>query len=135
MKVTSLALQTTLEKVRPGASSPFARASRSRMRSSSCAKAFHPGVDSYSAFMEADARTPTGLRGYLRERGIGSVYICGLATDFCVAWSALDARKLGFAVTVIEDACRAIDVQGSLAAAWENMQRAGVARIKSTKAT
>jgi nicotinamidase/pyrazinamidase len=85
--------------------------------------------------MEADAKTPTGLRGYLRERDIGSVYICGLATDFCVAWSALDARKLGFAVTVIEDACRAIDVQGSLAAAWENMQRAGVARIKSTKAT
>jgi nicotinamidase/pyrazinamidase len=98
-------------------------------------KGFHPEVDSYSAFMEADAKTPTGLRGYLRERGIGSVYICGLATDFCVAWSALDARKLGFAATVIEDACRAIDVQGSLAAAWENMQRAGVARIKSTEAT
>jgi nicotinamidase/pyrazinamidase len=92
-------------------------------------KGYHPGVDSYSAFIEADGTTRTGLAGYLRERGIAHVYLCGLATDFCVAWSALDARKLGFAATVIEDACRAIDTHGSLAAAWTDMARAGVARI------
>ena len=94
-------------------------------------KGYHPDVDSYSAFIEADARTRTGLHGYLRERGIVSVYVCGLATDFCVAATALDARKLGFAATVIEDASRAIDTRGSLAAAWEAMQRAGVGRIQS----
>jgi nicotinamidase/pyrazinamidase len=94
-------------------------------------KGYHPTVDSYSAFIEADGKTATGLHGYLRERGIGSVYVCGLATDFCVAWTALDARKLGFAATVIDDACRAIDTQGSLAAAWERMERAGVKRTHS----
>ena len=67
----------------------------------------------YSAFAEADRKTPTWLGGYLRERGIDCIYVCGLAMDFCVAWTALDARKLGFKVTVIEDACRAIDTQGS----------------------
>ncbi len=94
-------------------------------------KGYHPNVDSYSAFIEADGKTTTGLHGYLRERGIDNVYICGLATDFCVAWTALDARRLGFAAAVIEDACRAIDTQGLLAAAWEKMERAGVKRIQS----
>ena len=92
-------------------------------------KGYHPNIDSYSAFIEADGKTTTG--GYLRERGIDNVYVCGLATDFCVAWTALDARKLGFAAAVIEDACRAIDTQGSLAAAGEKMERAGVKRIQS----
>jgi len=95
-------------------------------------KGYHKGVDSYSAFIEADGSTRTGLASYLRERGIGSVYVCGLATDFCVAWTALDARKLGFAATVIEDACRAIDTHGSLASAWERMASAGVGRVRSS---
>ena len=94
-------------------------------------KGYHMNVDSYSAFIEADGKTTTGLGGYLRERGINSVYVCGLATDFCVAWTALDARNLGFAAVVIDDACRAIDTQGSLAAAWERMARAGVKRMQS----
>jgi nicotinamidase/pyrazinamidase len=94
-------------------------------------KGYHPDVDSYSAFIEADGRTRTGLHGYLRERGIVSVYVCGLATDFCVAWTALDARKLGFSATVIEDASRAIDTRGSLEAAWDKMKQAGVQRILS----
>src|SRR5208283_4695079 len=93
-------------------------------------KGYHPGVDSYSAFIEADGRTRTGLHGYLCERGITSVYVCGLATDFCVAWTELDACKLGFTATVIEDAACAIDTRGSLAVAWEKMQRAGVLRIR-----
>jgi len=95
-------------------------------------KGYHRGVDSYSAFIEADGTTRTGLASYLRERGIASVYLCGLATDFCVAWTALDARKLGFSAAVIEDACRAIDTQGSLASAWERMESAGVRRAHST---
>jgi nicotinamidase/pyrazinamidase len=95
-------------------------------------KGYHKDMDSYSAFLEADGKTPTGLQGYLKGRGIDSVYVCGLATDFCVAWTALDARKLGFRAAVIEDACRGIDAQGSLAAAWANMAKAGVKRIKSS---
>jgi len=94
-------------------------------------KGFHKEVDSYSAFLEADRKTRTGLEGYLAERGIGRVFVCGLATDFCVAWTALDARRLKFEAAVIEDACRAIDTQGSLAAAWERMAKAGVRRIQS----
>ena len=94
-------------------------------------KGYHRDVDSYSAFVEADGTTRTGLAGYLRERGIDRVYLCGLATDFCVAWSALDARKLGFAATIVEDACRAIDVQGSLASAWAKLEAAGVGRLRS----
>jgi nicotinamidase/pyrazinamidase len=94
-------------------------------------KGHHRDVDSYSAFLEADRKTRTGLEGYLEERGIKRVFVCGLATDFCVAWTALDARKLGFAALVVEDACRAIDMQGSLAAAWEKMRKAGVKRIRS----
>ena len=95
-------------------------------------KGFHQDTDSYSAFVEADGKTSTGLAGYLKTRGIDSVYICGLATDFCVAWTALDARKAGFKAAVIEDACRGIDLNGSLAAAWANMAKAGVKRIQSS---
>ena len=95
-------------------------------------KGFHRDVDSYSAFMEADRRTSTGLAAYLKARGIGKLYLCGLATDYCVAWSALDARAAGFEATVIEDACRAIDLNGSLARAWADMAAAGVGRVQST---
>jgi nicotinamidase/pyrazinamidase len=95
-------------------------------------KGCHAGVDSYSAFLEADRRTSTGLAGYLRERGLKNLYFCGLATDYCVAWSALDARAAGFEATVIEDACRAIDLEGSLARAWREMDAAGVVRTNST---
>jgi nicotinamidase/pyrazinamidase len=95
-------------------------------------KGFNPKVDSYSAFIEADGRTRTGLGGYLNTRGIRSVYVVGLATDFCVGWTALDARKLGMNAAVIEDACRGIDTNGSLAKAWAAMNKAGVKRIQST---
>jgi nicotinamidase/pyrazinamidase len=94
-------------------------------------KGFHQRVDSYSAFMEADRRTTTGLAAYLQARGITQLVLCGLATDYCVAWSALDARAAGFEVTVVEDACRAIDLNGSLAKAWADMAAAGVERIQS----
>ena len=94
-------------------------------------KGFNAHIDSYSAFIEADGRTRTGLDGYLRARGIAAVYLVGLATDFCVAWTAVDARKLGFSANVIEDACRAIDVSGSLTEAWGNMSAAGVVRSAS----
>ena len=94
-------------------------------------KGWRKDVDSYSAFLEADRKSRTGLEGYLDERGVKRVFVCGLATDFCVAWTALDARKLKFESVVIEDACRAIDMQGSLAAAWERMKKAGVARVQS----
>lgn len=92
-------------------------------------KGFRAEVDSYSAFSEADRRTPTGLGGYLRERGLRRLFLAGLATDFCVAWSALDAVSAGFEAWVIEDACRAIDIGGSLSQAWQAMGRAGVGRI------
>jgi nicotinamidase/pyrazinamidase len=98
-------------------------------------KGYRPHVDSYSAFLEADRKTPTGLAGYLNERGLKNVYFVGLATDFCVAWSALDARRAGFAATVIEDATRAIDTNDSLAKAWSDMTAAGVARITSSEIT
>ena len=96
-------------------------------------KGFHPQIDSYSAFLEADRATPTGLEAYLKQRGIARLFITGLATDFCVAWTALDARRLGFEVHVIEDATRAIDLDGSLAAAWAQMAAAGVERIQSSQ--
>ena len=96
-------------------------------------KGFHRDVDSYSAFMEADRRTSTGLSAYLKARGISKLYLCGLATDYCVAWSALDARAAGFEATVIEDACRAIDLNGSLEKAWADMAAAGVGRGTSTE--
>jgi nicotinamidase/pyrazinamidase len=95
-------------------------------------KGFHRDVDSYSAFEEANRRTPTGLRGYLKERGITRVFVTGLATDFCVEWTALDARKAAFDTYVIEDACRGINLNGSLAAAWRDMRKRGVKRIQST---
>lgn len=94
-------------------------------------KGFNKGVDSYSAFEEADRKTVTGLAGYLKARGIKTVYVTGLATDFCVAWTAMDARKAGFNVYVIEDATRAIDLNGSLEAAWKQMAAKGVKRIQS----
>ena len=94
-------------------------------------KGFHADVDSYSAFEEADRKTSTGLAGYLKARGIKTVFVTGLATDFCVAWTALDARKAGFDAYVIEDATRAIDLNGSLAAAWKQMSAKGVKRIQS----
>ncbi len=96
-------------------------------------KGYRQQVDSYSAFLEADRHTVTGLAGYLKERGIKHVYFVGLATDFCVAWSALDARRAGFEATVIEDATRAIDAGGSLGRAWADMTSAGVRRVRSTE--
>jgi len=91
-------------------------------------KGFRSEIDSYSAFFENDRRTPTGLGGYLRERGFDTVYLVGLATDFCVHYSAVDARRQGFAAVVVEPACRGIDLGGSLAAAWQAMTAAGVRR-------
>src|SRR6266513_2703869 len=92
-------------------------------------KGFRPEIDSYSAFYENDRQTPTGLAGYLRERGLTRIFLVGLATDYCVYYSAVDARRLGFDAVVIESACRAIDLAGSLAAAWTGMGEAGVQRI------
>ena len=89
-------------------------------------KGFRASIDSYSAFFENDHETVTGLGGYLRERGIERLVMTGLATDFCVRFSAVDAAKQGFDVTVVEDACRAIDLDGSLAAAMEEMRAHGV---------
>jgi len=94
-------------------------------------KGYRQQVDSYSAFLEADRKTKTGLGGYLKERGLTRVFFVGLATDFCVAWSALDARKAGFEALVIEDATRGIDAGGSLGKAWSDMSGAGVKRIQS----
>lgn len=94
-------------------------------------KGHHESVDSYSAFLEADRTTPTGLAGYLRDVGAKRIWLAGLATDYCVAWSALDARAAGFEASVIDDACRAIDLNGSLDKAWSDMRAAGVARIQS----
>ena len=95
-------------------------------------KGYRKHIDSYSAFNEADGKTPTGLTGYLKDRGLGKVYLVGLATDFCVAWSALDARKAGFEAAVIEDATRGIDAGGSLAKSWRDMTDAGVQRLQSS---
>ena len=92
-------------------------------------KGFRLEIDSYSAFYENDRRTPTGLAGYLRARGISRLFFAGLATDFCVAWSVIDAAREGFEAAVVEDACRAIDLDGSLAAAWDEMRAANVARV------
>jgi nicotinamidase/pyrazinamidase len=92
-------------------------------------KGFRPAIDSYSAFFENDHETPTGLAGYLGERGIKRLTFAGLATDYCVAYSALDARRSGFAATVVMDACRAIDLGGSLAAMTGKMKQAGVVLV------
>lgn len=96
-------------------------------------KGCNPGIDSYSAFLEADRQTHTGLASYLKERGIDTLFVVGLALDFCVAWSALDARAAGFNAIVIADACRAIDLDGSLDKAWREMLNAGVQRIESSE--
>ena len=92
-------------------------------------KGFRREIDSYSAFYENDRRTPTGLAGYLRECGLQRIFLVGLATDFCVYYSAVDARRLGFAAVLIETGCRAIDLAGSLDAAWRGMAAAGVQRV------
>jgi nicotinamidase/pyrazinamidase len=92
-------------------------------------KGYDPTIDSYSAFYENDRRTPTGLAGYLRERGFKRVFLAGLALDFCVRYSAEDARKCGFDAIVIEDACRAIDMNGSLAETWQSFADCGVKAI------
>ena len=93
-------------------------------------KGFRPAVDSYSAFFENDRTTPTGLAGYLRERGLKRVFLAGLATDFCVHYSAIDACREGFSAAVIAPACRGIDLAGSLGAAWRAMNEAGVECIE-----
>jgi len=89
-------------------------------------KGFRSAIDSYSAFRENDRLTPTGLAGYLRERGLERITMCGLATDFCVAFSAIDGREAGFEVTVVTGACRGIDTDGSVARAMRSMSEAGV---------
>ena len=90
-------------------------------------------VDSYSGFLEADRRTATGLGGYLKEHGVGRVVVVGLATDFCVSFTAQDAARAGLETIVVEDACRAIDLEGSLARAWAQMSALGVGRILSAQ--
>jgi nicotinamidase/pyrazinamidase len=92
-------------------------------------KGFRPEIDSYSAFYENDRCTPTGLAGYLRERGLQRLFLAGLATDYCVHYSAVDARRLGFDTVLVEAGCRAIDLAGSLDAAWAAMADAGVQRV------
>jgi nicotinamidase/pyrazinamidase len=94
-------------------------------------KGYRKDIDSYSAFMEADRKTTTGLAAYLHAHQIDTVFIVGLATDFCVAWTALDARAAGFNVYVIADACRGINLNGSVQLAWNNMTESGVKRIHS----
>jgi nicotinamidase/pyrazinamidase len=92
-------------------------------------KGFRASIDSYSAFYENDRHTPTGLSGYLRERGLRRIFLAGLATDYCVYYSAVDARRLGFDTVLVEAGCRAIDLAGSLDAAWAAMATAGVERV------
>lgn len=94
-------------------------------------KGYHEIVDSYSGFQEADRKTKTGLEGYLKERELKRLFVAGLATDFCVHWTAVDARAAGFETYVVEDLSRAIDTDGSLDAAWKAMTAAGVRRITS----
>ncbi len=96
-------------------------------------KGFRPQVDSYSAFFENDRATATGLAGYLRERGLSRIFLCGLAYDFCVGYSALDARRLGFEAVVIRDGCRAIDLNGSAAAMEEQFAAAGIVLLNSAE--
>ncbi|MGA2168382.1 MAG: bifunctional nicotinamidase/pyrazinamidase [Terracidiphilus sp.] len=96
-------------------------------------KGFRPGIDSYSAFFENDRVTPTGLAGYLDERNLNRIFLAGLAYDFCVGYSALDARRLGLPVAVIRDACRAIDLNGSVAKIEAEFDRAGVLLIQSAE--
>ena len=95
-------------------------------------KGFRKEIDSYSAFFENDHQTPTGLDGYLKDRGLNELYFCGLATDFCVKWSVVDARKLGYTAYLITDATKGIDVNGSLDAAREEMKEAGAQFVTSS---
>ena len=97
-------------------------------------KGYRSGIDSYSAFRENDRKTPTGLAGYLRERSFERITLCGLALDYCVFFSAIDAREAGFAVTVALDACRGIDLDGSLGRALAAMREAGVSLLESSSA-
>jgi nicotinamidase-related amidase len=94
-------------------------------------KGFRREIDSYSIFFENDRKTPTGLAGYLRERSLGRVYLAGLAFDFCVLWSAQDARRLGFEAVVVRDACRSVDLDGSEQDALGRLQTAGVPLVVS----
>ncbi len=96
-------------------------------------KGFRPQIDSYSAFFENDRSTPTGFAGYLRERGLSRVFLSGLAYDYCVGYSALDARRLGLAAFVVHDACRAIDLNGSAAAMDAEFAKAGVTVVQSSE--
>ncbi len=98
-------------------------------------KGFRRSIDSYSAFFENDKQTPTGLASYLRERGFTRIFLMGLATDFCVHYSAVDARRAGFIAVLVEDGCRAIDLDGSLADAMARMQAVGVERLTSAAIT
>ncbi|MEX0600441.1 MAG: bifunctional nicotinamidase/pyrazinamidase [Rhodothermales bacterium] len=97
-------------------------------------KGFRRDIDSYSAFFENDGTTPTGLTGYLRERGIDTLYVVGLALDFCVHWSAVDGSEQGFDVMVVEDGSRPIDTEGSLDEAMGNMESAGVKLVTAEEA-
>jgi nicotinamidase/pyrazinamidase len=94
-------------------------------------KGFRPEIDSYSTFFENDHETKTGLTGYLNERGITDLFVCGLATDFCVKWSVLDGIKEGFTIHIIKDAVKGIDIDGSVDAAWDEMKRAGAIILSS----
>ena len=98
-------------------------------------KGFRVGIDSYSAFFENDQKTPTGLAGFIKERGFNRVFMAGLATDYCVGFSALDGRGLGLDVYVIEDACRAINMAGSLDGMLQQFDAQGVKRIQSVDVT
>lgn len=115
--------------VQATAGAEFHRALHAHRATMVVRKGTNPKIDSYSAFFENDRATPTGLGGALRELGVERVVLCGLATDFCVRYTALDARALGLAVTVVEEACRGIDLDGSVAAAWAAMESAGCARV------
>ncbi len=96
-------------------------------------KGFREEIDSYSAFYENDHKTVTGLTGYLKNRSINTLYVCGLATDFCVKWSVLDGLNEGFDVLVIEDAVAGIDLEGSVEAAWDEMEEAGANTVAATE--
>lgn len=98
-------------------------------------KGYRPEIDSYSGFIEADRKTPTGLGGYLRERGVVRAVVVGLATDFCVNWTAQDAARAGLETLVVEEACRAIDLNGSLTKAWVEMTALGVKRARAADFT
>jgi len=96
-------------------------------------KGYHPHIDSYSAFFENDRTTPTGLAGYLRERGFKRIFLAGLAFDFCVLWSAEDARRLGFEAVVVQDACRSIDLHGSAASAAARLRATGARLVSAAQ--